>query len=322
MPMVVQAAGNPPLNHFITDLRHATKTPAEVLEGKIGVLRCKALALSALEKISYVALIAIMATILAVSYSAVALTGNLPLLLAGMAIATPLIAWGLTKFALLSHQFSRRAQLESLVLLQMKEIEQWRTPEINQFLLEQGLVANRIPLESLRELNAAEPLCALLPLIARFKVLKGRSDEIEAGVNSSRRDLEESFRVKEAADGKPIDPNVKQKIRFEAQNSVWRKHEQEAVPLALNAAVLLQLAQDPTQNLEVDPFGLDIPGVGTCVPKSFAERVFGRHDEAPNDDYFTFHPDLNREPLALRPIEQNLQPRDLRFLLFPNAIRD
>ena len=319
--MVVQAAGNPPLNHFITDLQHANKTPTEVLAGKIAGLKCKALALSALEKISYVALIAIMATILAVSYSAVALTGNLPLLLAGMALATPLIAWGLTKFALLAHQFSRRAQLESLVLLQMKEIEQWRTPEINQFLLEQELVANRIPLESLREINAAEPLCALLPLIARFKVLKGRSDEIEIGVHSSRRDLEESFRAKEAADGKPIDPNVKQKLRFEAQNTVWRQHEQEAVPLALNAAVLLQLAQDPTQNLEIDPFSLEIPGVGTSVPKSFAERVFGRHDELPNDDYFAFHQDLHREPLALRPIEQNIQPRDLRLMLFPNAIR-
>jgi hypothetical protein len=319
--MGVQVAGNLPLNHFITDLRHASKTPAEVLERKIASLKCKAFLLSALEKISYVALVAIMGTILAISYTAMALTGNLPLLIAGMALSTPLIAWGLTKFTILSNQFSRKAQLESLVLLQMKEIEYWKAPQINQFLVEQRLAPNLIPLDALRQLDPDEPLRPLIPLIARFKLLAARSQEIEDEVNISRAKLEEGFRQKEAEEGKPIDPQVKQKIRYEAQNTASKQHEREAVPMALNAAVLLQIIQDPTQNLDVEPFSLDIPGVGTSVPKTFGERVFGRHDEVVNDDYFTFHPDLHREPLALRPIEQNLQPRELRFMLFPNAIR-
>jgi hypothetical protein len=319
--MGVQAAGNQPLTHFITDFQKPNLTPAEVLEKRIGTLNCKSLAFSALEKISYVALIAIMGTILAISYSTVALTGGLPLVIAGMALATPLIAWGLTKFALLSHQFSKRAELERQVFLQLKQIENWRTPEINQFLLEERIVANRIPLESLRELNAGEPLVGLLPLIARFKYLQARSTEVETNVNNSRAELEAAFVAKEAADGKPIDPHVKQKIRFEAQNTAWRQHEHEGVSLVPHASVLLQLIQDPTQNLDTDPFSLDIPGIGTCVPKTFAERVFGRQVEPRNDDYFTFHPDLHREPLTLQTIEQNLQARDLRFVMFPNAIR-
>lgn len=320
--MGVQAVQNLPLNHFVTDLHQSNRTAVEVLEGNVKSLERKALACAALEKISYVALIAIMATILAVSYSSVVLTGGLPLLLAGMALSAPVIACVLPKFALLANQFSKRAEVERQVSLQLKDIEHWRTPEINQFLLAERLVADRIPSNALRQINPNEPLCALLPLIARFKFLKARSEEIEGMVANSRAQQEAEFRKKEAEMGKPIDPKIKQKIRFEVEETVGRQHEQEGVPLALNAAILLDLIQNPTQqDLDIEPFSLEIPGVGNCVPKSFAERIFGRNDNPRNDDYFTFHPDLHRDPLPLQAIEQNIEPRDLRILLLPNAIR-
>lgn len=316
------AINNLPLNHFVTDLHKTDQTPSAVLEGNIKSLERKAFACAALEKISYVALIAITATILAVSYSSVVLTGGLPLLLAGMALSTPVIACVLPKFAFWSNQFSKRAEIERQVSLQLKQIEHWKTPEITQFLLAERLVADRISLDALRQINPNEPLCALLPMIARFKSLKAKSGEIEAMIANARVQLEVAFREKEAAIGKPIDPQIKQKIRFEAQETAGRQHEQEAVPLALNAAILLDLIQNPTQqDLDAQPLSLEIPGVGNCVPKSFAERIFGRNDNPPSDDFFFFHEALRRDPLTLQAIEQNIEPRDLRFLLLPNALR-
>lgn len=315
-------AGNFPLNHFVTDLHQANRTPVEVLDANIKSLERKAFACSALEKISYVALIAIMAIVFAISYTSTVLTGGLPLLLAGVVLSTPVIAWGVTKFAVMASNFSRMAEMERGVSLQLKQIEQWRGPEITQFLLEQRIAADRIPLDGLRQINRDEPLRALLPLIARFNFLRASSQEIEAVVTHSRAELEAKFREKEAETGRQIDPQIKQKNRFECQETAWRQHEIEAVPLALNAAILLDLIQNPAQqDLDIKPFSLEIPGVGSCVPKSFAERIFGRNDNIRSDDYVVFHPDLHRDPLSLQAIEQNFEPRDLRLVLLPNAIR-
>lgn len=317
------AVGNVPLHHFITDLQQTNRSPLKALESNISSLQWKTFALSALEKISYVALIAIMATILSISYSSVVLTGTVSLVIAGMALSTPLIAWGLTKFATLSQQFSRRAEMESQVLLQYKQIENWTTPQINEFLAQQGLNVDRIPTEQLRQINANDPLRAILPLIARYNYFRAKSHEVETRAKNASAELEEAFRKKEAETGQPIDPQIKQKIRFESNDTAWRQHEQEAVPLALNAAVVLQIMQDPTtQDLDVQPQSFDIPRVATCVPKSFAERMFGRIHQPRNDDYLLFHPGLNRPPLQLQEIEQNIEaPRNLQLLLFPNAIR-
>jgi hypothetical protein len=321
--MGVQAVGNLPLNHFVTDLYQENRSPVSVLQENISRLEWKAFGLNALEKICYVALVAIMATILTISYSSVVLTGSLPLIIAGMAFSTPLIAWGLTKFALLSQQASKQIQLETGVLSELRQIENWTTPEISRFLAAQGILTERIPTEALKQLNAADPLRPLLPLIARFNYFRIKSNQIETRAKNALAELEESFRQKEAETHKPIAPEIKQKIRFECQDTAWRQHEQKGAILAINAMVISAILQNPTdQSLDIEPDSFNIPGVGHCVPNSFAERIFRRTQAPINDDYFFFRPELNKPPVSLKEIEENIDsPRNLQLLLLPNAIR-
>lgn len=311
-----------PLNHFLTDLHQKDRTPLEALDRNISSLKWKAFGVSALEKICYVALIAIMATILAISYSAIVLTGTMPLVLAAMALAAPIIGVALPKLAMLSQKFSRRVEMESQVRLELKNIEQWKTDDVNGFLEEQGLNPERIPLDALRQLNPDEPLCALLPLIARFNYFQSRAHTLETAIEEAPGKLEEQFAEKEVELGKPIDRQIKQKIRFESRQAAFFKHEYDAMPSLLNAAVLLQIIQTPTTtDLDIDPQSLEIPGVATFAPKpSWSERAFGRTHQPHNDDYLVFHPDLDRDRISLAEIEEHVDnPHNLQLMLFPNA---
>jgi len=279
-----------PLTHYLTEIPEKTAS----------TLKCKALTISVLEKICWVALIAIAATVLTISYSGTVLTGGASLLVGGMVLSTLFFATGASQFKIWSNQFSERAKREERVALELRKIAAWKTPEIEQFLHEQGLSLEQTALNALKQVHR-EPLCALLPLIARFKCLQEEAQNLE---RTSKTCL--------AAQHPEIeDEGDRSTLCLDDWRRGWRLHEYEAIPRAMDAATMLELIQDPTRELSV-------LNVGQYRIKTLEEREaqhkYGRMGE--KDNYFVFHKKLNRTPLTLETVEQNMDPRDLRLQLF------
>lgn len=310
-----------PLNHFVTDLSEPDKTSFDVLQGNISSLKLKSMAYSALEKICYVALLALIATVFAVSYNLLVLSGAAPLLMAGMILVSPLLVIAPAKFSQLSNYYSHMAESENRVYNQMRQIENWGTPQIEEFMRNQQLnpaLANRA---ALAQVNREEPLKALIPLIARYQVMEDRITELRRRYREAPAQLEAGFREKEAQTGKEIPAAEKQKIRFESQSLNWAYMEMEAIPLSINAATLLQLIENPSMvDLDVLPMSFIVPNVGSCLPRNYAERMFGKQVQPGNDDYFIFHPDLHRPALSHQQFEDaEMSPRLVRGLLYPRV---
>lgn len=304
--MGVQAVGNLPLNHYFN----------EIPEKSASSLRCKALALNVLEKISWVAFLAIMATIFTVSYAGISLTGNLPLILVAMVLFTPIFAVGASQFNIMSSGYAQKAAIEEGVTNELKLIAKWKTPEIEQFIREQGLHLDLIPLDALKQKNENEPLCALLPLIARFNFLHRLENDTErASKEKLAHRIEDEIAEAETEREKPIEESQKRLIRLANRQIAWRQHELEAIPRGLDAAVMLHIIQNPTL------LDLTLTKIGEFRAKSYDERMFDRHFAPINDEYFAFHKDLHRPSLTLAEIEQDMAPRALRLKLFPLAIR-
>lgn len=311
-----------PLNHLVTDYNQPNRTPSDILKGNLSRLGWKSYAYSALQIICYVALLAIIATVFAISYNLIAMTGVMPLAMAGLFLSTPLLILAPSKLAQNARYCSLAAENESDVYWKYREIENWTTPQIEQFMTEKGLQTNRIPLDALRSINPNEPLQALLPLIAGFKSVEQKVNRMRSDASVAPQGLEEIFRNQEAELGHPIEASIKQKRRFETKNTYEMLLETTTIPIAFQAAVLLQIMQNPTDvELDISPT-FELPRVGTCAPRNFAERQFGKHFAPRNDDYFIFHPDLHREPISHQAIEDNqMNPSALRLLLFPSAVR-
>lgn len=287
-----------PLTPYLTEM------PAKTASN----LRCKAFAINVLEKISWVAFFAIMGTIFAVSYAGVALTGNLPMLLVGMALFSPLLSIGASQLSTWSDSFARRAELEEGVAKELRAISRWRSADVEAFFREQGLHIDQVPMEALRVKNSQEPLSALLPLIARFKFLH----RLEVKAEESSREL---LRKIDPNPEKPIPEMEKRNIRLSWRRSGWRQHECEAIPTGLNAAVMLHLIENPMFKK------LELLAIGECRAKTFEGRRSEREFPPFTNEYFVFKPSLNRPPLTLDEIEQDMAPKALRLKLFPRAIR-
>lgn len=272
-----------PLNHYLT----------EIPEKNAFKLKCKSFALNVLEKISWVAILAIMAVVFTVSYGGIVLTGNMPLIFAGMALSTFFFGAAIMSLKTKATHFAMLAETEGRVAIQLQKISGWKTPQIEQFLRDQGIDPAQIPLAPLKRLNSNEPLSALLPLIARFNHLK------ECAVHYEERaqvNLNKQYEDRH--------------LQLESRQIGWQHHEQRAIPHALDAAILLQIMREPTRNLS-------ITNLGSYRAKTFDERSFDRLYAPVNDNYFVFHPNLQRPPLTLQQVERDLQPHALHRLLFP-----
>lgn len=291
-----------PLNHYLT----------EVAADNARSLGKKAFMYETLEKISWLALTAIMATVLYISYTSVVLSSTASLMIAGMTLSTIFISWGISEFSVAAGKYANRAEIEMSVADQFEQIKDWSTENVHHFLEENNIDANRIPQDALRQMNPEEPLKALLPLIARFQHLKADAENLRRdSLDSLNRTIEERIAQKEREDG-PMDPNKKRRIRHEARDLAYRQYEQQAIPRTIDAAIVLHLIQMPT--IELSPLDL-----GTYQAKRFEERIFDRLYPPVNDNYFVFDPSLNREPLTLDQIERNANPSALRLLLFPRG---
>lgn len=282
-------------------------------------LKCKAITLKALEIICLVAFVSIMATVFSIYFSGTVLTGTPALFMAGLIIATPFLSMGALKFLVLSSQISNQAGEEGKVALYLKKLldEGWdKDPKkIQQFFTDQNIDISQLPLEALKQVNAQNPLNALLPLIARFQFLRDLSDEAENSYKNEPIAIEEGFRKNETKNQRPIPPENKRDLRLKGRNLAYTTHEALAIPKALEAAVVLQILQRPTLA------GLQLSQLGELRAKTFDERFFDRIYTPINDDYLVFHPKYNRAALTLSEIERDLSPNVLRQKLFPFPIR-
>lgn len=328
----------PPLNHFITDLYSPDQTRAEVLQGNITSLERKSTIYSALEKICYVALVAIIATAVALSYNVLAVAGTYSILFTAMFLITPVFIIAPSKFAQLSNQYAHLAETESRVALKLREIEDWSSEQVTEFIRGAGLQIGQIDQEALRRVSPQEPLKALTPLIARYIAMKDEVEKIQREYRDSALSLEAEFARQEALRAErnegPIETSIKQKIRYENQCEHWAKMELRAFRTAIDAATILETMRHPTQeDLDIIPFSLTVPGLGQCEPKNYAERMFAKTNVPPDvvlpngervpntevrDTYFVFHPNLRRAPLTHQQIaDTNLAPHLLRPMLYP-----
>jgi hypothetical protein len=278
--MAVQTVQNqiPTLNHYLI----------EAPERNVPALRTKAFAANVLAKITYVAIAAICASLLFVSLMAVVPTAGLSLTLLSLLLATPFLSIGSTKLQTMAYKYASLAETEEAIGNELKMIQEWKTPEITQFFNQHGLSLENLPMKELLKLNAEEPLCALLPLIARFQYL-------------NRMALEQEERYKANLQFESDLPQ----LRIDAHRAALHKHEIEAIPTLLDASVMLRIISQPSKEWSRDEIG---------EIKDFQERAFDRLLFG-NDDYFLFK-DPNRPALKLREIEQNFNADALYLKLY------
>ncbi len=278
--MSIQATVSTPpvLNHYLT----------EIPEKNASELGRKAFTTNVIAKITYAAIVAICATVLAISLFAASASGVLPFILLGLALSTPFLAMGAAKLQGLSINYSYKAEVEKGVAEELKNIQGWKTAEIKEFYQQHGLPLEHLPIEELMKLDEKEPLCALLPLIARFQYL-----------NKKALEHEERFKANLVFKSDVL------QLRVDARKNAILKHESEAIPHMIDAAVILQILAQPALQLTRDDLG---------YIKDFQERSFDRL-LTKNDDFFLFH-DAKRPPLKLSEIENNLNPDALRQVLF------
>lgn len=275
MDAVNRFIANPPENHIFS-------------------LKCKAVACKTIEIISYVALVAIMTTVFALSYSGIVLSGTASGLAVGMVLSTIGIGIGVGPLGRLAKQYSGQLEVENGVLEQKKKIENWKEIEIEEFIRGEGLVVKDMP---------HVPLCKLLPAIARFKHFKETAEKVKT--------LAEQNFADAAKEKNPI-------IQRQMRQCGWNL-QQAAIPAALDAAIMLRIIQQPfNRGLELLQPNGEIPLVGRCYPKTFEKHGY---DTAwtPNDDYVVFEQDLRRAPLTRTEIWENMDPKILRSKLFDSS---
>lgn len=297
--MAVQAIDRQtPLNQFLID--DVADTAA--------ALNRKAIFYGIVEKVSQVAILAIIASIYFVSYSSIALTGTLPLVFVGLTFSTIFFVWVMSQFRIYANKYSQSAEFEEKVAAHLEQIKDWGTDRVLQFLRDEGLQPERIPVQMLRRLNEQEPFKALLPLIARYQLFKESAAEMQKeAIDALAFKIEQDIREAEALRG-PIDEIQKRTMRLYARDTYYRKYEHEAIPRALEAAYLLQIIQDPTKQD-------DILSLGEFRSKGFDERMFDRNYQPRNDYFFVFF-NAQRNPITLGEIEQDPMPSRLRQRLF------
>lgn len=296
--MSVTRAVCPPLNHYLTETSQKT----------ISQLERKALFLNIVEKVAWVAFIAIMAAVLTTYYCGYVLTGGTAALMVGLILTTPFIMAFLPKFRNDINRCNAAIETEQKVVAEQAKISHWKTAEVKEFLQTQELNSEEILLDALKQISPDEPLVALLPLIARFNYLKNGAiriyDEATKVLNTKT--------VEKALD--PKDPKYSDKlltqitIRRHTRQIEWQKIEFSAIPIAFEAAEILQIMKDPRHNGNLE-------SIGVRTPKPYDGRMFDSKYED-KDEYFVFN-DSKRAPITFTEIETvKLDPVNLRQRLY------
>lgn len=251
-------------------------------------LRKRAHVYDVAEKVCWAAFAAIVGTVLTVAYLGVPLTGYLPAAMFGLFLLSLPAGHYANVFHTRSIDCVKKANLEEAVHLKYQEISGWDAREIQAF-----FSAHRLAQKP--ENTGVSPL----PLIARFQVLhlRAQTAEQEAQRRLALRELEPSW-------GARLTESQKEALLWQTYQSAYRQHEGEAIPLALEAALVLHKIENPQYNLRLEQ-------IGTMKIKPKDWRSFGR------GDYFVFPPDARRDPIQISDIELNMSPSALRLRLFP-----
>ena len=172
-------------------------------------------------------------------------------------------------------------------------IRHWTSPQIKAFFEKHHLSLEKLPMDLLRKANPKEPLRALMPAIASYNYLCHKAEKhFKEHENNLYNRMEN-----------PI-------LRHHGRLLGWKKLEFEAIPAALQAALVLQTISQPTQQLK-------LTDLGACTPKEFDQRRFDQLLEA-SDAYFVFK-DEARAPLTFTALQEIVSKQNydgLRVKLF------
>lgn len=264
---------------------HLTQVPKDVARNEY----LKATLYSTAAKAAMVAVVAICAFILAISLGLTPIA-TIPLSLAFVALLGPLALMPLaTKLQSWANEKYAIAEFEQKVADQLDSIEHWNEANVQQFLDENQIQADRLPLASLAEKSPDAPLKALLPLIARYRAWVQIGQEAGAVYDRNWIGHEDSM------------------LEYEQRRIAWKAKEERA-SAALQGAVLLQQIQNPVLEPSLDE-------VGSLKTKPLALRVLDILLERPQV-LFGFKQE-GKAPLTLTQIEgHGFSPVPLRPLLF------
>lgn len=269
-----------PLNHYLTASPDATAR----------TLNRKAFAYSLVEKISWVALAAIAAFVVFSSIVAAPITGTVSLAMIGLSLSVLFFAWGAMLCRNWAQEAKAQAEIENEVTEELNKIKDWKTARVITFL--QGattemdkFLADPKRHEPLKEINAAEPLCALKPLIARIHQLTNRAQKIQ----------EVAFRALESSK-KPTKSEPQRRVQYMTREVSAYDLETKAYPMLFGAAVLWTIMANPTQERSVEEYG-------NYVIKSHGERASDKL-MGKEDHYFVFH-EKTKDPLSFDQIKDD-----------------
>ncbi len=306
------------LNHHLTETQ--------------GTSICASLAYNVLQKISYVALIAIGTFAFYVGSNAVPITATLAM--TGIA-AFLFFFWLASATSSALKESSSSCEIESHVIATLRDLREkyekilthscyasvvdiaMVEKEVKPFFVKEGLDIAQIPqnvLDALSKQNPGKPpLYSLLPLIIRFEYLR------DSGINSCNackekmsRGIEKDIQKREAElkdqSEAPLTEKQKRAYRLAMREHSHEQIEAKALIDLFEATVLRRAIQDPT-------FNLNLADIGYCVPKTFAERQFDLLYDPKNDDYFVFK-DSKKPSITLTEVMQDPTPRTLDQKLF------
>ncbi len=266
--------------------RYVTEIPQKIAHEQ----ERKAALYSLASKVCLIAFLAIAAAVLAISIGALpplSAAITLPLLL-----STLIFIEGGQRFLMKSLECSDAAAQAKAKAQELALIRHWTRHEILAFFQKHHLSVEKLPLELLRQANPA-PLSALLPAIATYNYLCHKA--------------EKHFKEHENNLYNKIDDPT---LRHAARRIGWKKLEFEAIPAALQAALVLQTISQPTLQLK-------LADLGACTPKEFDERRFDQLLEGA-DAYFVFK-DQARAPLTFTALQEMVSKQNfdgLRVKLF------
>lgn len=271
----------PQLSRYVTEIPQ--KIAAE--QGR------KAVLYSLASKVCLVAFIAIVAGVLSISIGLLAPLS--PALTFGMILSTLPLQVGFQSYMMRSLECSTTADAADEKANELVRIQHWAKPQIEAFFKEHNLSMEKLPMDLLRRLNPKEPLRALLPAIASYNHL----------CKTAQKHFQEH---EENLYNRLENPT----LHYLGRQRGWHILEYQAIPAALQAALVLQIIAEPTiqSNLE---------NLGAFHAKEFDQRRFDQLLDG-NDECFVFK-DESRAQLTFGAVQQMVSKQDfdgLRLKLF------
>ena len=222
----------------------------------------KAMLYNLASKVCLAAFVAIAASVFSISVGL--LVPIHPLFTLGLILSTLPIQLGIQSFGMHSDTCSAKAIEAKEVAKELSRIQNWTGREVESFFKEHKLSLDKLPMDLLRRLQPKDPLRALLPAIANYLYLCGQT---KIHLDEHLKNLHNE--IKDHA------------LHHRARQIGWHLLEYNAIPTALEAALVLQIISQPTLHLKMEELGI-------CHAKEFDERRFDQLLDG-TDEYFVFH---------------------------------